>query len=656
MSKSLFIYPKVPGYLSFHHFLSFSNLNSFIVKHLALLFFLLVSFFSFSQTTVNAYAKVTAVTGSSVLTLSNVNISNHTFTVGGNVIVMQMQDNVIGTNTTNAATFGDLSTIANAGKYEIGIIAAVTPTTGAPTSLTLSTALANAYNINANSSVQLISFRDLGANYTTTANISGLAWNGSVGGVVAFYTSGTLTLNHRIIADGLGFRGGAVSANAPGDYTCINSSYTSTNTMLGAKGEGIYLATVTSYSNGRGKILNGGGGGAENNSGGGGGGNFTAGGGGGLGYPCTTSNSGYGLGGISLSGQISASRIFMGGGGGGGQENNSVGSNGGNGGGIIFIKANTIATSTTCGSSISVSANGVTASNSGNDGSGGGGAGGSIVIQASTFSVNAACSLTVSANAGNGGNVTNSASHGGGGGGGQGAVIYSSAQPTVNVTTQANNGSPGSDNSGGTLNATGGGGTSNSGIITSSSGPLPIELLFFKAEPQNTRVLLTWSTASEKNNDYFTVERSNNGLDYTAVATVNGAGTTNLTNSYQAYDNQPFPGISYYRLRQNDFDGAYKYSPLVTLNFQEAILFSFFPNPVKSGETISFTLSKNSWVKQFDVSISDLTGKEMYSETILTGDESKTEFTLKNITIYEGVYLLKIQGAYSSQIKKLVVQ
>jgi len=626
------------------------------MKKLIIVLFSLPGFLLPAQTLLNAYAKVTSITGSNVLALSNVNISNHTFTVGGSVIVMQMQDDVIGANTTNAATFGNLSAIANAGKYEVKIISAVTPTSGAPTSLTLSTTLANTYNTGSNSSVQLISFRDLGANYTTTANISAVAWNGSVGGVLAFYVSNTLTLNHSILADGLGFRGGAFSANAAGDFACVNSSYITTLTTLAAKGEGIYLPTVTTYSNGRAKILNGGGGGSENNSGGGGGGNYSAGGDGGLGYPCTTANSGRGLGGISLSAQISVNRIFMGGGGGGGQANNGVASNGGNGGGIILIKANTVATSTTCGSAVNISANGISAANSGNDGSGGGGAGGSIVIQAANFSATAACPLTVRTNAGNGGNVGDAAAHGGGAGGGQGAVIYSSAQPTVNVTTQTNNGTAGSDNSGGTTNATGGGGSSNAGIIAASSGPLPIELLEFKATSKTSRVLLEWSTASETNNNYFSIERSSNGIDYTAITKVKGAGTTRSYNNYSVYDTEPLDGISYYRLKQVDYDNAFKYSPIVSLDFIGSLNFSFFPNPIKSDEELSFMLTKNNGIKEFNVSISDLSGIEIYTENILTGSESKSTFILKNLNLHAGIYLLKLQSGNSSQIKKLVVQ
>lgn len=85
-----------------------------------------ISFFCFASEAqiVNAYAKVTSINGAqTTLIVNNVNEANHTFTVGAKVIIMQMQDDAIGTNTTNASTFGDVSNIQNAGKYEIGIIA-----------------------------------------------------------------------------------------------------------------------------------------------------------------------------------------------------------------------------------------------------------------------------------------------------------------------------------------------------------------------------------------------------------------------------------------------------------------------------------------------------------------------------------------------------
>lgn len=630
--------------------------GSFSLKRcVGIIFFALLPIFDFAQTTVNAYAKVTSVTNFSVLALSNVNVSNHTFTVGGSVIVMQMQDNVIGTNTTNASTFGDLSTIANAGRFEIRTISAVTPTSGAPTSVTLSSALSNTYNTGSNSSVQMISFRDLGANYTTTANISGLTWDGNVGGVVAFYVTNTLTLNHQIIADGLGFTGGAVSNNAAGDLTCVNTSYTSTLTTLGRKGSGIYLPTVSSFTIGRGKLINGGGGGSENNAGGGGGGNYTAGGDGGLGYPCTTANSGRGIGGISLSAYISSSRVFMGGGGGGGQANNGVATPGGNGGGIILVKANTIATSTTCASGAYFSANGVNASNSGNDGAGGGGAGGSVVIQATNFAANATCSLTVRANGGNGGTVGSSAGHGGGGGGGQGAVIYSSTQPTANVSTQTTNGTAGGDTNTGTVNAGNGGGTSGSGIIASSSGPLPIELIEFTAVRNYDRVLTRWSTASEKNNAQFVVERSEDGVSYAYVTSLKGAGNSSSLKQYSAYDYRPLEGMTYYRLKQIDVDGSYKYSPVVSIDPDNRLDMKVIPNPIQEGAKLQFSLSKISDLP-VEIELSTLSGEIIYKGPVKAATSSKNIYTVDELSTTAGVYFLKVVSGSSTKISKVLVQ
>lgn len=609
-----------------------------------------------SQTIVNAYARVTSITNSSVLALSNVNVTNDVFVAGGTVIVMQMQDDVIGTNTTNANSFGNLSSIANAGRYEIRTIAAVSPSSSAPTSATLTTALSNTFNTGSNSSVQMISFRDLGANYTTTANLAALAWDGNVGGVLAISTTGTLTLNHRILADGLGFRGGSFSTNNSGPVCTSpsNTLYIANNNQLGYKGEGIYRNTNNTFNNARGKMINGGGGGNDHNAGGGGGGNYTAGGQGGNGYNNCTGFPGGGVGGISLSTNISASRVFMGGGGGGGQQNNSQNSSGGNGGGIILIKAGVLATSTTCGSSIRISANGANAINGGNDGMGGGGAGGSIVIQTNSFAINASCPLTVRASGGDGGDVSDAAAHGGGAGGGQGVVIYSTTQPTANVTTQTNIGAAGQDNSGGSTSAGAGGGTANSGIIQSAIGPLPIELVEFTALRNHDRVLTRWTTASEKDNAEFIVERSTDGIGYSYVASVKGAGNSSAPRQYSAYDNAPPTGLVYYRLKQIDFDGAYQYSPLVSVDLSGELRFSIAPNPVKAGDRLLIHVEQGQ-VAELEVEITDLSGTTIYQSRVKASDEQKQRFTLWDYETQKGVYLIKLSSGGQRQVSKLMV-
>jgi len=94
---------------------------------------------------------------------------------------------------------------------------------------------------------------------------------------------------------------------------------------------------------------------------------------------------------------------------------------------------------------------------------------------------------------------------------------------------------------------------------------LPIELLHFSAKAIGSQVLLNWSTATELNNDYFTIERSVNGINWEVVDMVNGQGTTTQQSNYELLDTRPFTGISYYRLKQTDYDGDYSYSSLAAV-------------------------------------------------------------------------------------------
>jgi len=431
------------------------------MKTLAVTIFLLTVLHTKAQ--VNAYARVTAITSTTISVTSPVE-TYALFAAGAHVIVMQMQDNVIGANTSNNASFGNLTTMASAGTYEVALVQNVVRSARVVTNVIISSPLAKTFNIGANGTVQLISYPVLGTNgFTTSADITALSWNGNVGGVVAFRVNGTLILNHSITADFAGFRGGAANGGNAG--TCESGDYRiAANELNANKGEGIFRVTNSSHVAGRGKVINGGGGGNSHNGGGGGGGNITAGGLGGRGYGCTQSAGG--IGGIDMSMFVSGDRVFMGGGGGAGEANNNFNTAGGNGGGIIIVKADEIRTTGT-GSALRISANGQTPANVGNDGAGGGGAGGAIMLVVQNWNISAGRSLTISANGANGGNVGDAAAHGGGGGGGQGAVLFSTAIPTNNITTTTLNGSGGRNYAGGTF-ADNGAGTHNAGILNAS--------------------------------------------------------------------------------------------------------------------------------------------------------------------------------------------
>lgn len=99
--------------------------------------------------------------------------------------------------------------------------------------------------------------------------------------------------------------------------------------------------------------------------------------------------------------------------------------------------------------------------------------------------------------------------------------------------------------------------------------PLPIELVNFTARPSdNKTVQLKWQTASELNNDFFTIERSINAQDWHEVIKTDGAGNSSSLLSYMNIDNQPYDGLSYYRLKQTDFDGKFEYSEIRSVNIQ----------------------------------------------------------------------------------------
>lgn len=535
---------------------------------------------------INGYAQVLSITDETC-TIGTANETAAAFVVGKHVVIMQMQDDVIGENVFNNASFGDLGNIASAGKYEIRKITAVGRSGATLTSVTLDAAPGSTFGPGANSTVQLITYELLGGgdDFTTTSNIGGLSWNGTIGGVIAFYVEGTLTLEHNITADMIGFRGGARTTT--GEGSCNGSEYIYDSTgpgtaLYAAKGEGIYKLNGTAWVKGRGHLLNGGGGGNSNNGGGGGGSNFTAGGTGGAGYTCSANASG-GTGGVSLGTYASGQRVFMGGGGGGGEGDGNSSSVGMRGGGIILMKAEMLRTGTSCGGR-TISANGGNANASGTDGAGGGGAGGSIVMEILTYDVTSGCPLTVRANGGNGGSVNNPTDHGAGGGGGQGALFFQGMVPIINVTTQTNNGAGGCNNNIVPCNSSAGSGAgiNGAGINYYDASPLPVQLISFEANTRRDVVDLLWTTASTQENDLFVIERSADGNTWERILTKPVSAQSSTRQDHAITDERPLPGESYYRLIQEATYGEPLYSHVVSVvRDHDADGIILFPNPAR---------------------------------------------------------------------------
>jgi hypothetical protein len=112
-----------------------------------------------------------------------------------------------------------------------------------------------------------------------------------------------------------------------------------------------------------------------------------------------------------------------------------------------------------------------------------------------------------------------------------------------------------------------------------NNSPLAIHLAAFDAVRRGDEVLLTWTTASEENNDFFTIERSANGVYFESVILVDGAGNSNSTLNYSTLDTQPLGGWSYYRLKQTDYDGTSTYSQVRAVYFEGENSGEFLPAP-----------------------------------------------------------------------------
>jgi hypothetical protein len=161
---------------------------------------------------------------------------------------------------------------------------------------------------------------------------------------------------------------------------------------------------------------------------------------------------------------------------------------------------------------------------------------------------------------------------------------------------------------------------------------------------------LSWTTASESNNNYFGIERSLDGIHFEEIAQRAGAGNSLVTINYSYIDQNPYKGISYYRLRQVDFNGKFTYSEIcsVTNNGDGGI--AFYPNPVKTSLTIDYEFSEkpNSNI----ITITDVAGKLVrVSSTFID-----SKITLDCSDLAEGIYFLKVLIGEKEIVNKFTVQ
>jgi len=230
-------------------------------------------------------------------------------------------------------------------------------------------------------------------------------------------------------------------------------------------------------------------------------------------------------------------------------------------------------------------------------------------------------------------------------------------------------------NSGGQITASGGGGGNSNNIsiggttvwkasdgtqtgpLNFGAAPLPITLVSFEAVVKDNTVQLTWITSSEINNDFFTMERSFDAKNWEELLIVNGAGNSNQFLSYMETDFNPLEGISYYRLKQTDFDGQFEYFNVVPVRFTKnhTFEFSLYPNPVLQNETLNVTTSFAA-DEEILVVVRDLQGEEFYSKAFITIENQEFIGLPIDESIPKGIYIIVASSENSIYSKKLIIK
>jgi hypothetical protein len=185
---------------------------------------------------------------------------------------------------------------------------------------------------------------------------------------------------------------------------------------------------------------------------------------------------------------------------------------------------------------------------------------------------------------------------------------------------------------------------------------LPVTLLNLSASPSGRRITVRWSTSSEFNNKGFEVMRSVDGISWSSIGFVAGAGTTSEAKNYSYLDDNLEPRRYYYKLKQVDIDDRYKYSVIVSATVGgrgEYALGQNYPNPFAAETTIQYTLPQSGKV---NLSLFDISGRVVRVLVNGSKDAGTHAVSFNTGTLTRGVYYYRIQVGDFTDVKKLTIQ
>jgi hypothetical protein len=172
--------------------------------------------------------------------------------------------------------------------------------------------------------------------------------------------------------------------------------------------------------------------------------------------------------------------------------------------------------------------------------------------------------------------------------------------------------------------------------------PLPIELLSFEVKANKNIIEIIWTTASEINNDYFEVQKSKDGLNFETIETIDGAGNSNKIINYQTIDYNPYEGISYYRIKQTDFDGSFSFSEIKAVHFSQQINLKIYPNP--ASDILNIQSSSTGIIE-----IRNQNGSLVYKAEV---QESTSKININELA--SGVYILRFISNENIEVMKFI--
>ncbi len=186
---------------------------------------------------------------------------------------------------------------------------------------------------------------------------------------------------------------------------------------------------------------------------------------------------------------------------------------------------------------------------------------------------------------------------------------------------------------------------------------IPVELISFSAVNNGKNVTLNWKTATELNNYGFTIERSTNNISFASIGTISGNGNSSEIKSYQFVDENLLSGKYYYRLKQIDFDGSFKYSNCIEVNIEsmpvQFELSQNYPNPFNPSTVIKFSVADNGLT---NLSVYNALGQkvtELFNQNAEKGNLYQINFDGSKLG--SGVYFYSLVQGSSCLSKKMIL-